>query len=121
MVSLTLLDRVLPSLSSRPTYLYILWKEYEFGIGGRKSAKDFSYRERGASRAIFCRRKVLWDVVLRLIPHCYTNESAIDHSYNHYGKQKSVTQILMCIRKEKKQIAAGQSRNRNPLMMGQFV
>jgi hypothetical protein len=36
------LDRVPPSLSSRPTDLYVLWKEYEFGIGGSKAAKDFT-------------------------------------------------------------------------------
>jgi hypothetical protein len=119
--SLIVLDRVPPSLSSRPTDLYVLWKEYEFGIGGRKAAKDFTYRERGANRAIFCRRKIFWDVVLRLISHGYTNETAIDHIYNHYGKQKSVTQILMCIRKEKSEISAGRSRNRNPLVTGQFI
>jgi hypothetical protein len=75
----------------------------------------------GLSRDIYFRRNVLWDVVLRLISHGYTHESAIDHIYNHYGKQKSVTQILMCIRKEKKEIDASRSRNRNPLMMEQFV
>jgi hypothetical protein len=115
------LDRVPPSLSSRPTDLYVLWKEYEFGIGGSKAAKDFTYREKGVSRAIFCHRKVFWDVVLRLISHVYTNESAIDHIANHYGKQKSLTQILMCIRKEKNEISAGRSRNCNPLVTGQFI
>jgi hypothetical protein len=119
--SVIVLYRAPPSLSSRPTDLYVLWKEYEFGIGGRKAAKDFTYRERGASRAIFCRRKVFLDVVLRLISDGYTHETAIDHIYNHYGKQKSVTQILMCIRKEKSEISAGRSRNCNPLVTGQFI
>jgi hypothetical protein len=100
--SLIVLDRATPSLSSRPTNIYVLWKEYEFDIGGRKAAKDFTYRERGVSCAILCRRKVFWDIVLHLISHRYTNESAIDHIYNQYGKQKLVTQILICIRKEKK-------------------
>jgi hypothetical protein len=77
--SLIVLDRTPPSLSSRPTDLYVLWKEYKFGIGGHKAAKYFTYRERGVSRAIFCRRKVLWVVVLRLISHGYTNETEIDH------------------------------------------
>jgi hypothetical protein len=76
---LIVLDRAPPSISYRPTDLYVLWKEYEFGIGGRKAAKDFTYRERGASRAIFCRRKIFWDVVLRLISYGYTNETAINH------------------------------------------
>jgi hypothetical protein len=97
--SLIVIDRAPPYLSSRPTYLYVLWKEYEFGIGGRKAAKDFTYRERGVSRAIFCRRKVFWDAVLRLISHGYTHETEIYHIYHHYGKQKSMTQVLMCIQK----------------------
>jgi hypothetical protein len=43
--SFIVLDRAPPSLSSRqPTDLYVLWKEYEFGIGGRKAAKDFTCR-----------------------------------------------------------------------------
>jgi hypothetical protein len=45
--SLIVLYRAPPSLSSRPKDLYVLWKEYEFGIGGRKASKDFTYRERG--------------------------------------------------------------------------
>jgi hypothetical protein len=53
--SLIVIDRALPSLSYRPTYLYVLWKEYEyeFGIGGHKAAKDFTYRERGRVELYF--------------------------------------------------------------------
>jgi hypothetical protein len=117
---LIVLDRAPPYLSSRPTDHYVLWKEYAFGIGAGKAANDFTYRERGASRAIFCHRKVVWDVVLRLIYHGCTNETAIDHIYN-YGKQKSATKILMCIQKEKSEISVGRSHNCSPLVMGQFM
>jgi hypothetical protein len=34
-------------MSPRPTYVYVLWKEYELGICGRKHAKDFNEREGG--------------------------------------------------------------------------
>jgi hypothetical protein len=71
--SLIVLDRAPLSLSPRPTDLYVLWKEYEFSNGGCKDVKDFTYRERGVSSTIFCRRKIFWNIVLRLISHGYTN------------------------------------------------
>lgn len=37
-------------LCRNPKSLYILWQEFEFGIGGRKPAKAFTRAERGASR-----------------------------------------------------------------------
>jgi hypothetical protein len=37
-----------PPASLSPTDLYVLLKEYEFGIGGRTPVKDFNERERGA-------------------------------------------------------------------------
>jgi len=35
------------SLSPLPRTLHALWHEFEFGIGGRKPARDFTASERG--------------------------------------------------------------------------
>ena len=40
------------TLSKCPKSLYVLWQEYEFGIGGRKPAKLFSAMERGKVKYI---------------------------------------------------------------------
>jgi hypothetical protein len=41
---------MLATLMPTPRSLYNLWQEYEFGVGGRKAAKLFSYSERGRSK-----------------------------------------------------------------------
>ena len=41
------------TLCRNPKSLYILWQEYEFGIGGRKAAKCFNREEQGANRYSF--------------------------------------------------------------------
>ena len=35
----------LATLSPHPRSIHSLWQEYEFGIGGRKAAKDFTAME----------------------------------------------------------------------------
>jgi hypothetical protein len=52
-------DRAPCTLSKKPPDLFALWRAYEFGIGGRKAAKDFSPTERGKSRFTHSRRKNL--------------------------------------------------------------
>jgi hypothetical protein len=69
------------SLSPRPANLYVLWKEYEFGICSRKPAKAFNEREGGGNKADFCHRKVFWDVMPSLLRLGYTNETAIVRIY----------------------------------------
>lgn len=49
------------TLSRNPRTLFILWQEFEFGIGGRKPAKDFTAIERGRSKYAYHRRKVVWE------------------------------------------------------------
>jgi hypothetical protein len=38
---------LIAKLSKCPRSLHELWKEYEFGSGGFKAAKDFTQREKG--------------------------------------------------------------------------
>jgi hypothetical protein len=94
-------DRAPCTLSKKPPDLFALWREYEFGIGGRKAAKDFSPTERGKSRFTYSRRKVFWDCVITQIQLGYTNEVAIDRIYGAYGRGKTISQILAGLRKDR--------------------
>jgi hypothetical protein len=49
------------TLSPTPRTLHELWQEYEFGIGGRKAAKDFTAQDCGQVKHRYTRRKVVWD------------------------------------------------------------
>ena len=81
-------------LSRSPKSLYLLWDEYERGLGGNKAAKDFTERERGAVKYNYYRRKILWEVVERLIRRGHTSRGAIDIIRAAYGQSKSVTQVI---------------------------
>jgi hypothetical protein len=89
------------SLSQRPTDLFVIWKEYEFGIGGHKPVKEFMTRERGASQAGFSHHKVFWDAVLDLIRLVYIQETATDKICLTYECDTSITDILTLIRADK--------------------
>lgn len=81
--------QVLPadaSLSKTPRDLYALWDEYDNGIGGRKAAKNFTAHEKGQCTSTYCRRKVLWDLIQRVINHSGTDyRTAIEEIYGVYG------------------------------------
>ena len=55
------------TLSNCPRSLFELWQEYEFGLQGQKAAKRFTSRERGRVKYKYHRRKVVWDMILRLL------------------------------------------------------
>lgn len=53
---------------AKPRDLYQLWQEYEFGIGGRKPARQFTSVERGAVKFTYSRRKITtWDAIDRMV------------------------------------------------------
>ena len=81
-------------LSPTPRTLYVLWQEYQFGIGGRKAARLFTREERGRVKHKYHRRKVVWDLVSRLINAGLTAQVACDRLYNVYGDDKTVTTII---------------------------
>ena len=60
-------QEILPTLVKCPKTLNVLWQEWEFGLNGRKAAKDFTARERGNVRFTYHRRKVFWEKVSELI------------------------------------------------------
>ena len=91
------------TLSRTPRTLYELWAEYEFGIGGRKPAREFTSAERGRVKYNYHRRKVVWDVVAALVRAGYSSQVAIDRIYQAYGRHKSVTWIINQMRKDRVQ------------------
>jgi len=48
----------LAQLQRNPKTLHALWQEYNVGVGGMKAAKDFTEKERGKVKVLYCRRKV---------------------------------------------------------------
>eukprot|EP00569_Conticribra_weissflogii_P019666 CAMPEP_0171425364 /NCGR_PEP_ID=MMETSP0881-20121228/3271_1 /TAXON_ID=67004 /ORGANISM="Thalassiosira weissflogii, Strain CCMP1336" /LENGTH=187 /DNA_ID=CAMNT_0011944673 /DNA_START=1394 /DNA_END=1956 /DNA_ORIENTATION=- len=92
-----------PKLQKYVKNLYLLWKEYEFGLDGKKPAREFTTYERGQNKCSYSKRKVFWDIVEKLIQRGYTSDTAIDHIYLVYGMKKSNTQILDAMRKDKMQ------------------
>ena len=46
--------------------LYILWHEFEFGVGDRRAAKTFSRKERGSCRHLYSKRNIFWSLVVEM-------------------------------------------------------
>lgn len=86
------------TLSPTPRDLLVLWQEYEFGIGGRKPARDFTARERNnranGIKQKYYRRKVVWESIARQIRAGHTMHAACLRIRNHYGITDSTTQII---------------------------
>ena len=89
-------------LVRNPKSLYILWNEYEFGIGGRRPAKSFSKEERGMDRYNFYKRNVFWSLVVEMVQRGRSANEAIDNIYQAYGYKTSVTQIIRKLQEDKK-------------------
>jgi hypothetical protein len=89
------------TLSVLPRTVHTLWIEYEFGIGGRKPAKDFTPTERGKAKYNYHRRKVVWDVIAALVRGGWLSDVACDRIYEVYGRQQSVTTIINNMRKDR--------------------
>ena len=97
-------------LSKCPRDLYCLWKEYEFGLDGKKPAKDYTAVERGQCKYAYSRRKCFWEVIEKLIRRGYTSDTACDKVYSIYGRNSSVTKVLLAIRKDRQQGGHAQLR-----------
>ena len=89
------------SLIRCPRDLYTLWQEYEFGIGGRKPARQFTPQERGKVKVQYSRRKCAWNVIERLIRSGYTAQTACDKIYEVYG-HVSICKIIDRLRADAK-------------------
>jgi hypothetical protein len=75
-----------------------MWQENEFGRGGAKSVNVFTAAERGANKAAYSRRKILWDVVEAMARRGHTSDTAIDKIYSVYERSCSVTDVLAGMR-----------------------
>ena len=86
------------TLSPTPRTLAELWEEYQFGIGGRKPAKDWSGIERGNKqfgiKQKYYRRKMVWLTIEKLMERGDTRNAAINKIRQAYGWRCSVTQII---------------------------
>ena len=86
------------TLSNNPRSLCDLWREYEFGINGRKPAKEFTMQERnvtlGGTKQKWYRRSHFWRVMERLIRKGHDYQMAILKIRQVYGQGVSVTKIL---------------------------
>ena len=86
----------------KPRDLYELYREYEFGIGNKKAAKMYNSMERGANKWMYSFRLNFWNLVNHLVKKGYSSNVAIELIYTTYGKQISTTEIIRCIREDKK-------------------
>ena len=86
------------TLAKQPRTLAELWEEYQFGIGGRKPAKDWNSTERGnrmhGIKQKYYRRKMVWWTIEELIRSGNTRDQAINKIRGAYGWRCSVTQII---------------------------
>jgi hypothetical protein len=69
--------------------LFVVWAEYESGVGGNKPARLFTASERGKVRFMYCRRKIIWDTIEGLVQRGLTSDAAIDRVYNECGGQNT--------------------------------
>jgi hypothetical protein len=91
------------TLSAHPRDLYILWQEYQVGIGDAKAAKDFSATERGRVRYLYTRRKLVWEAIANQVRAGCTAQQAIKKIYSVYGEGETVTYIVNQMRQDRQQ------------------
>ena len=78
--------------------IYLLWEEYENGIGGRKPEILFTREEQGRVKHKHYQRKIVWDCVATLVRAGINSQVAIDDVYQVYGESTNVTQITNSMR-----------------------
>ena len=89
-------------LSKSSKDLFILWKEYEFGLGGRKPARLFTVVEKGMMSSVYSKRNKVWTLIQRLINKRHEDSKVvIDSIYDVYGPI-SVTEIIRKIQQDGK-------------------
>lgn len=89
-------------LSRHPKDLHVLWREYQFGLDGRKPARQFTSVEKGKVSSVYSKRNKVWKLIDGLIRR--RNEDyrvIIDSIYAVYG-HISVTDIIKKIQRDEK-------------------
>ena len=92
-------------LLNKPKTLSILWKEWMFGVGRNKPAKDFTSQERNTekNKNVYTRRKPFWLLVGRMTNAGWNDQVAcevIQETYTIVTGKSSMTAILDGIRKD---------------------
>jgi hypothetical protein len=90
------------TLSTCPRTLHMLWNEYEFGLGNRKAAKDFTATERGKVKHKYSKRKVFWDKVAEMVRSGWSAQDACNRIYEVYGANETVTSIISRMQRDKR-------------------
>ncbi len=75
--------------------LHVLWDEYESGIGGNKAAREFTAMERGNVKFIYCRRKIVWDVIDNMCNRGISSDAAIDLILKECGGSKTTVSAVI--------------------------
>ena len=94
-------SRLLPKLMDNPRCLHTLWMEYEFGLGGKKAAKLFTDKERGADRSRYSKRLIFWEKISEMVRAGWTSTAAINTVINHYGTNLSVSKVILKMQKDR--------------------
>jgi hypothetical protein len=94
-------EGIIGTLSPNPCTLYLLWGEYEHGIGGCKAARLFSRVERGKVKHKYHQRKIVWDLIATLVRAGVTANVAINCLYLVYGAKTMVTIIINGIKQDR--------------------
>lgn len=95
--------RLMATLSSRPKTLHDLWKEYQFGMSGKKPAREFTEFERGKAKSVYSFRLKFWQKCDEMVRGGLTADIACDKIYQAYGVSMSVTKILTAMKKDGRQ------------------
>lgn len=67
-----------------------------------KLAEEFTSIEGGANKFAYSRRKVFWNVISQLVRSGYTSDAAVDRVYQTYGRNLSVSNILVKLRTDRR-------------------
>jgi hypothetical protein len=82
----------------KPNSLRQIYDEFEFGIGGRKPAKDFTVHERNdranGTKQKWYRREIVYWMISELTNRGYTVEAAIHKILQAIGPNWSITAII---------------------------
>ena len=92
------------TLSNNPRTLHDMWREFKFGLNGRKPAQHFSRHERNANakiKQIYYRRNYVWALMDRLVRLGDTPEQACQKIRGVYGKM-GMTKMISAIIADKK-------------------
>ena len=90
------------SLSPTPRTIFDLWDEWTVGLGGRKPAKDFTSMERGKVKYKYCRRKVVWDTISKMVRGGMTAHAAMDKILDTYGRYLPLTKLINIMLRDRK-------------------